>query len=251
MTKTLMKQDGHMQAADALEGFVFIVTYGRSGSTLLQNVLNGIPGYLIRGENDNILMHMARSWVVANASPEIKIRREAMQSEGWRDPRYGSQIDPWFGAELIRPDQMGRDLADLFVRDVLRPEAGTRVTGFKEIRYHFAGDDMEAYFDFILTFFPNSRLVFNTRNLNAVARSGWWTEYTREDFMAEVGDADRRFRAYAASRPDRTILMHYDDYNGNVDAFRRLFEFLDEPFTRSYVAALANQKLDHLKKKWK
>src|SRR5688572_1085508 len=33
-------------------GHLFIVTYGRSGSTLLQGVLNSIPGYLIRGEND-------------------------------------------------------------------------------------------------------------------------------------------------------------------------------------------------------
>ena len=29
--------------------YVFICTYGRSGSTLLQGVLNSIPGYLIRG----------------------------------------------------------------------------------------------------------------------------------------------------------------------------------------------------------
>lgn len=239
-----------MQAAGALEGYVFIVTYGRSGSTLLQNVLNGIPGYLIRGENDNILLHMARSWIVAKHSPEIAVRREMMQSDGWRDPRYGSQIDPWFGAELISPPELGRGLADLFVRSVLKPEPGTRVTGFKEIRYHFAGEDLENYLDFVLNFFPNSRLIFNTRNLDAVARSGWWAKYSPAEFMAEVGDADRRFRAYNAARPGRTILMHYDEYNGNVDAFRRLFDFLDEPFTRSYIAALMSQKLDHVTKKW-
>lgn len=242
-----------MQSADALEGYVFIVTYGRSGSTLLQNVLNGIPGYLIRGENDNILLHMARAWMVAKHTPDIVNRREAMAPayEGWRDPRYGKQIDPWFGAELISPPEMGFGLADLFVRSVLKPPPGTRVTGFKEIRYHFAGEDMEKYFNFILNFFPNSRLIFNTRNLNAVARSGWWAKYSHEDFMAEVGDADRRFRAYSAARPDRTMLMHYDDYNGNPDAFARLFDFLDEPFRRSYVATLMSQKLDHVKKKWK
>ena len=32
---------------------VLIVTYGRSGSTLLQGILNSIEGCLIRGENDN------------------------------------------------------------------------------------------------------------------------------------------------------------------------------------------------------
>ena len=33
------------------DGFVFVVTYGRSGSTLLQTVLQSIDGYFIRGEN--------------------------------------------------------------------------------------------------------------------------------------------------------------------------------------------------------
>jgi hypothetical protein len=39
-------------------GYVFIVTYGRSGSTLLQGVLNSIPGYLVRGENRQALRHL-------------------------------------------------------------------------------------------------------------------------------------------------------------------------------------------------
>jgi hypothetical protein len=33
---------------------LFIVTYGRSGSTLLQGILNSTPGVLIRGENRGI-----------------------------------------------------------------------------------------------------------------------------------------------------------------------------------------------------
>ena len=35
--------------------YVFVMTYGRSGSTLLMGLLNTIPGYLIRGENDDAL----------------------------------------------------------------------------------------------------------------------------------------------------------------------------------------------------
>ena len=31
------------------------MTYGRSGSTLVQGLLNSIPGYLIRGENSAAL----------------------------------------------------------------------------------------------------------------------------------------------------------------------------------------------------
>src|SRR5215213_881342 len=39
-------------------GYVFVVTYGRSGSTLLMGLLNSIPGYLVRGENWDALHHL-------------------------------------------------------------------------------------------------------------------------------------------------------------------------------------------------
>lgn len=234
-----------------IDGFVFIVTYGRSGSTLLQNVLNSIPGYLIRGENDNILYHLAKAWMTGRDSPEIKKRREAMKSDGWRDPRYGQQIDPWYGVERINPPEMGQRLATLFTNQVLKPDPDTRVTGFKEIRFHLSGEDMERYLDFLLFFFPNSRLIFNTRNLNDVKKSGWWADYSQEDFMAEVGDADYRFRQYAKGHPKRTMLMHYDSYKNDPEKFRALFDFLGEPFDKGLVEAVAAQKLDHVKKKWK
>src|SRR5262245_42168913 len=35
--------------------YVFVMTYGRSGSTLLMGLLNTLPGYLIRGENDDAM----------------------------------------------------------------------------------------------------------------------------------------------------------------------------------------------------
>lgn len=39
-------------------GYLFVVTYGRSGSTLVQGLLNSIPGYLIRGENRGVLYRL-------------------------------------------------------------------------------------------------------------------------------------------------------------------------------------------------
>lgn len=229
------------------ERYVFIVTYGRSGSTLLQNVLNAIPGYLVRGENDNLLFHLVQAWQTARNSPEIVRRREAMQAGQSPDPRYGTQVDPWYGAELISPPDLGRALARVFVNQVLRPEPTTRVAGFKEIRFHLAREDMEAYLDFLLFFFPGSRILFNTRDLASVKQSGWWANYSDEAFMAEVGDADRRFRAYAETHPRRTLCMHYDDYKGRPEAFRPLFDFLGEPYDRDQVAQVIGQRLDHLK----
>lgn len=229
------------------QGHVFVVTYGRSGSTLLQNVLNAIPGYLIRGENENLLWPLVQAWTIARDSGEIRARREARRQNRQPDPRYGLQIDPWFGAELIEPPELGRALARVFTDEVLKPGPGTRVTGFKEIRFHLAGERMPSYFDFMLNFFPGSRLVFNTRNLDDVKKSGWWASYDDAAFRAEVGTADAGYRAYAEAHPKRTIVMHYDDYKGRPQAFRRLFDFLGEPFDADRVAEVIGQRLDHLK----
>jgi len=37
---------------------VLIITYDRSGSTLLQGILNSIDGCLIRGENNGFCLHL-------------------------------------------------------------------------------------------------------------------------------------------------------------------------------------------------
>ncbi len=45
---------------DSELGYLFVMTYGRSGSTLVSGLLNAVPGYLVRGENRNALLHLFR-----------------------------------------------------------------------------------------------------------------------------------------------------------------------------------------------
>jgi len=216
------------------DGYVFIITYGRSGSTLLQNVLNAIPGYCIRGENNNALFHMARAWdAVAHC--------EAIQGE--KGPTGRSH--PWFGAELLDADVLGRGLAETFVRDVLQPEPGARVSGFKEIRFHLTGAHVDSYLDFILRFFPKARFVFNTRSHDGVAKSGWWASMDPAAVKYELDMAERRFDLMRARLGDRAIALHYDDYSGQPQALKPLFDFLGEPFDADQIAEVMGQRLTH------
>ncbi|UCV16550.1 hypothetical protein [Quatrionicoccus australiensis] len=41
---------------------ILVVTYGRSGSTLLQGVLNTLPNVLIRGENHDFCWGLYLAW---------------------------------------------------------------------------------------------------------------------------------------------------------------------------------------------
>jgi hypothetical protein len=220
------------------DGYVFVVTYGRSGSTVVQNLLNAIPGYCIRGENGNALSGLARSWHAINtAEPRQGLKARAQPS---------TPEEPWFGAERIEPHRYGNYLANVFVREVLALPAGTRVGGFKEIRFHAEPLFFPAYMGFIRRFFPKARFVFNTRDHDAVLKSGWWTDMDETRARALLDQAETLFAAQIAAHPDRCLRLRYEDYDGNPEGMRPLFDFLGEPFDAARVAAVLDRRLTHL-----
>jgi len=228
-----------MQYLNAPEGgYVFIVTYGRSGSTLLQNVLNHIDGYCIRGENSNTLASLARAW---NAVDQDRVMQRLRRQKTATAPS-----DPWYGAENVDPAQYGRMLADTFVRAILQPGPDTRVAGFKEIRFHHNPEFFNRYMTFMRRFFPKARFVFNTRDHAAVARSGWWAQQDAATVIAKLERAEQLYAAAAERFPRRSLRLCYDDYNGNPEALRPLFDFLGEPFDGDMVARVLARRLDHL-----
>ncbi|RMH46680.1 MAG: sulfotransferase [Alphaproteobacteria bacterium] len=216
--------------------FVFLLTYGRSGSTVLNRVLNAIPGYLIRGENENALFHLFRYLQALRRARHDYLRRDA-------GPEH-----PWFGANGIRVRRIMAESLNGFLRHVLRPEPDSRVLGFKEIRHTrlaMSGPEFRAYAEFLLEAFPGARLVFNTRRWQDVARSGWWTQMPPERVREVLDDADARFAAMRDAHPDRCILMRYEDYAADPAALRPLFDFLGEPFDAAAIGALMAERLNH------
>lgn len=218
-------------------GYVFIVTYGRSGSTLLQNILNAIPGYQIRGENNHAIQPLAQSWAAVNTSEPMRGARRA--------GRPTPPEDPFYGAEKVDPAAWGAALAESFVRQVLKPDPGTRVSGFKEIRFHLRPKLFAPTLRFIREFFPNSRFVFNTRDLEAVSRSGWWANMDPGIVRAELEAAEKLFAEYAARHPRVCHHVHYDSYVGQPDTLRSLFDFLGEEMRPDVIERVLGTPLDH------
>ena len=220
-------------------GYLFIVTYGRSGSTLLQNVLNSIPGYEIMGENNGALFGLYLS---------IDAVERARQTHG-RKPRYAHE--PWYGADKFDPDGYRTGLLDQFVGKVLQPSPGTRVTGFKEIRYltpQVPKASFEGYMQFMLRAFPNARIIFNIRDTKDVLNSGWWPERDQEKIGKKLKAADRQFRAFAKESP-HAYLVNYDRFLKNPGLYRELFDFLQEPFDAARVSKVLDTRLDHIQKR--
>ncbi|RKN49092.1 sulfotransferase [Micromonospora endolithica] len=203
--------------------YVFVVTYGRSGSTLLMGLLNTIPGYRIRGENGNALYRLYQAQAVLDG---------AHRRHGGDESR--SSRNPWYGAHAWRPSAFRRALLDAFVADVLCPRPGDRVLGFKEIRYTEAHlEDLTGYLDFLRKSFPASKIVFNHRLPDDVARSAWWAEHPGS--LERVQAADRRLSAFPADA--RHFHFHYDRIDDSLDNIRELFAFLGEELDEARVRA--------------
>lgn len=209
--------------------FLFIVAYGRSGSTLLMGLLNSLPGYCIRGENNSGLFSIFEAVGKLRAT-KAKYGKKA-----------GLSTHPWYGAGEMAVERFARDCADAFVRSVLQPPPGARCVGFKEIRYTDA--EMEAtvfveYLDFLNWVFPGSAFLFNVRNVEETVKSGWWKDRDSLTVSRMLSNAQRRFLSYAQRSPDRSFVVDYDRLVQEQGYFRTVCDFLGESFDGESVAAV-------------
>jgi hypothetical protein len=202
---------------------IFIVTYGRSGSTLLNGILNSIPGVCLRGENLNTLAFLCRA--VSAADYAHKIERPST-----------SPTHPWNGSSLIEVDAFRRKLIDAFVEHVLKPPADAEAIGFKEIRHgiqDMSENEYDSYIQFILGSFERSCIIFNIRSWREVARSEWWISNPLARSHLRLLEA--RFNRSLALHPESTFLVDYSKYIVNPDELRALFSFLHAGFDREMI----------------
>lgn len=204
--------------------FIFMITYGRSGSTLLQGILNSIEGVMVRGENHNTLYLLYQS--LKNASM-ARSRFGALPTES---------RNPWWGIDLFDHEQYQDAIRDLFIRTILKPRAHHRVVGFKEIRYGEEVPDLSSYLNFMAEAFPRSCFIFNSRNLEEVAKSAWWAE--RPNAKSYLEKVEARFRLVYEEHRSHSTWVHYDDYVGKPAALEYLFEFLGAPFDANRVTRI-------------
>src|SRR5262245_38886723 len=121
--------------------YVFVVTYGRFGSTLLTGILNSVPGYLIRGENRDALHHL------------YLFHRTLAEEKERVGPKLGQQrTHPFYGISDVPLGRSIEAIRQLALDVVLRPKDDTRVVGFKEIRWY--QPHLEEYVAWLREVFP-------------------------------------------------------------------------------------------------
>lgn len=206
-----------------IQSYVFVFTYGRSGSTLLMGLLNSLPGYCIRGENNNAL----------HALYEYDRRLHEGRASSLKNSERPTH--PWFGLHRADLEGTRADIRESFTRRVLTPEPGHRVAGFKEIRFSAREvPDFDGYVDFVRATFAPCKIIFNHRDLDAVARSSWWSSMpeapTKLRFMED------RFNGVPAAAD--IYHFSYDRLCADPGYARELMRFLGEPYDEAAVRQL-------------
>lgn len=228
---------GAPSTPDALR-YVTVVTYGRTGSTVLQAALNALPGVIVRGENYSALRGL-EAYVQSLA--ETADRHHA-----------GKPTHPWFGSARLDPSAAVADLRRHVVQTLLRPRKDTTWVGFKEVRYepgHFASYDLLlAHLLFLNTLLPGIRYVMNVRDPRAAARSGWWPgNENAEQVLATTRDwlVEATADLTGILGPGRAVLLDYDDWDGHPEVLIEAFAGLGLPRDDAGVRAAVGERLAH------
>jgi hypothetical protein len=84
--------------------------------------------------------------------------------------------------------------------------------------------------------FPGARFVVNTRRLEDVAASNYWTH--KDDPLSQVRAIEEKILAAAEGLGDAAYRVHYDHYVADPEVLRGLFDWLGETYDQNRVEAV-------------
>ncbi len=231
------KNDVNKESAALNFQSILIITYGRSGSTLLQGVLNSIDGVVIRGENYNMCYHLFEGY------------RSILKSK--EQPHKNAQSS-FYGSDLMDVSyylkQMEETVKNLLLSDK-KTEDSVRSYGFKEIRYGNHLNVLPEFLDFLQKIFPNCCFVFNTRNKEDVIKSWihlkWKKETETKQVLKTFQNIENVFLDYAESHSDRSFHITYEDVVGKKERLKELFSFLGAMYDEKKINSVLKLRHSH------
>jgi hypothetical protein len=212
---------------------LLIVTYGRSGSTLLQGLLNSIDGVFIKGENENFLYGIYLAYESLSKAHRTYADYNAAKATG-----------AWYGINSMTPErflmEVGRAVDNVLFSDA---PPGTVCRGFKEVRYFqtVPPAQLHGYLNFLARFFPNPAFLINLRKHDDVLQSGWWRKHgSPESVRRNLGLFENSLDDWRKTHPERTHVIRYEDVISKGPTLLQMYDFLGVPFDEAkYNAVMA------------
>jgi hypothetical protein len=221
---------GDMDKDKSDREFLFIVTYGRSGSTLVMGVLNSIEGYSICGENMDacrLLKDFYYRWYNSIRS----FKNNGMP----KDSR-----NSWYQTcDISRLKTCCRNLVWCLCSECKTID-DDRVVGFKEIRWN--KKDFEEYLIWLSVIFSPCKFLFITRKLDDVCKSSW--HKSESNCLNKLQEFEERMELFRSSHFYLDMFhLHFDDlYNVKPDDFRQLFFWLGEELDEEKLQDVLDRK---------
>ena len=212
---------------------VLIVTYGRSGSTLLQGLVNSISGCLVRGENNNFCYGLYKAYQALCKS----------RSEYGKSTNSCLVTSPWYGAHQLNEDLFLIDAREMVKRQLMGAPEHTQAPiicyGFKEIRYlpnSFPGgkNELKEYLAFLCKLFPEPAIIVLTRRHEDVAKSAWWNTKNPTEVALALTAFEDSMREFSSGRAN-VFSLSYEDIVARSSRIADLFSFLGADYDEERI----------------
>jgi len=222
---------------------LFIITYGRTGSTLLMGLLNSYDEMKIKGENFNFVRGLYESYL---RIVELK-------------EKYGKKAqtitDPFYGAETTDIELYTKSIKKLIEEQLLTSEdKSIECWGFKEVRYTekeltFDGKyDFKGYLDFIKLVFPEACFIFLYRDHLQVSQSAFWQTMQKNKIFSILKKTEDEMEGWALNRGD-CFQLDYKDLVGKTSKLKEMHEFLDISYDAKHIDSVLAVEYSYANKK--
>ena len=214
---------------------IFLLGSGRSGTTLLQKILNSADDVMIWGEHGGFLKQIAQAYFHHTENPEVN---QAIFH--WNPIAKDPNLDfhrlrltdinyswmNWYGSREVAASFAG--LIESFFHP---PGMEKRHWGFKEIRY--GGDDRTI--ELLAKLFPTARFVFIARNpvdvIASQAALGWGRRVALGSGWKQLAEAwvaqNRGLLEFQRANEERTHFVRFESLTSkDSGAIEDLFKWL-------------------------
>lgn len=224
--------------------FLIVLSYARSGSTVVQRVLNTSDDVFISGEKLNLISSL-HSFV------------KNMEYVKHDLPKIFSNIDlnddknPMFNSNNINIDGLINDLVNTTIKNIIAPYENKTIIGWKEnfiSPVELGNDKALELLQFACKIFPNLKFIINIRDAQKTSESTVWK--LKNNSFEEI----RQCREWLINihnseilGKNKTCLIDHDKWSINFDEILNPIINFGFNINKNKSIKILKEQLNHLK----